>query len=93
MDNLQLSGDGSYYMYLSLVDTFIGLISFAHFFFITQSIIRVLKMFCQLWIHEYTSINGLPLIECKVHCDWSIFIKLNQWNALLESFIVIPYNS
>ena len=25
-------------------------------------------------------------LDCKVNCDWVIFIKFNQWNALLEPF-------
>ena len=51
-----------------------------------QSTFEVVKIVWSLLINEIMAVNKVYLLECEVSGDWVIFIKFNQWNALLEPF-------
>ena len=57
---------------------------------IDPPIFKVVEIVGALLIHEHMVINIAHLMDSHVSCDLVIFIKFNQWHALLESVMVIP---
>ena len=47
------------------------------------SICEVVKIVYALFILKTTEIDVVDLLDCERSCDWVIFTKFNQWNALL----------
>ena len=54
------------------------------------SVFEVVQIVLALLIHKHTAINVAHLLDSQVSCDWVIFIKFDQWHALLEPFMAIP---
>ena len=50
-------------------------------------IFEVVEIVKALLIQEHTAID--VTLDCQVSCNWVIFIKFNQWYALLEPFTAI----
>ena len=65
------------------------LTSFATANDLDQQIFEVMEIIKALVIEEHSAIDVAHLLDCQVSCNWVIFIKFNQWHALLEPFTVI----